>query len=57
MNPTIKKGIYQHYKGNKQLYETEFGKDTLWVRLMRMFKEDVIVDRKTVKRFVYVEKR
>ena len=74
MNPEIKKGIYQQYKGNKYevmgmarhsetrelfvvykaLYETEFGKDSLWVRPIKMFMETVTVNGKTVPRFLYL---
>lgn len=77
MNPTIKKGIYKHYKGKnyevigvarhteteevmviyKALYDSEFGKDALWARPLKMFQEDVVVDGKMVKRFEYVEEK
>ena len=77
MDPTIKKGIYQHYKGNKYeviglarhsetrelfvvykaLYETEFGKDSLWVRPIEMFKENVMVNGKTLARFLYLSEK
>jgi hypothetical protein len=36
-------------------YETEFGKDTMWVRPLKMFLEEVNVDNKLVKRFELVE--
>ena len=75
MDSKIKKGIYQHYKGNKYeviavarhsetrelfvvykaLYETEFGKDSLWVRPIKMFMETVTVNGKTVPRFLYLK--
>ena len=77
MNPTIKKGIYKHYKGNtyevigvarhteteevmviyKALYESEFGKDALWARPLKMFNEKVKVDGKEILRFVYLESK
>ena len=41
----------------KALYESEFGKDALWARPLKMFQENVVVDGKTVKRFSLVEER
>lgn len=38
----------------KALYESEYGKDSLWVRPKEMFLESVILDGKEVKRFEYV---
>ncbi len=75
MNPEIKKGVYQHYKGNKYevigltrhteteetmviytaLYESEFPKDFLWARPLKMFKENVNVDGKTTPRFLHLD--
>ena len=39
----------------KALYETEFGKDSLWVRPLTMFTETVEVNGKRVARFKYVK--
>ena len=67
----LKKGTYRHYKGNLYelidvvnhsetlekmvLYRALYGKQELWVRPIKMWDEDVVVDGKTVKRFEYVE--
>ena len=40
----------------KALYESEFGKDTLWVRPKVMFLETVTVDGKEVPRFTFLGK-
>lgn len=37
------------------LYETEFGHDSLWVRPLKMFCEQVVVDGKSVARFECVD--
>jgi hypothetical protein len=39
----------------KALYESEFGKDTLWVRPKAMFLEKVINDGKEVGRFKFID--
>lgn len=39
----------------KALYESEFGKNTLWVRPLKMFTENVIVEEKSVPRFEYID--
>ncbi len=67
----LKKGIYQHYKG--QLYqvfhvathsETEeklavyqclYGDYSMWVRPLKMFTESVTVEGKTVARFQLIQ--
>lgn len=67
----LKKGIYQHYKG--QLYqvfhvathsETEeklavyqclYGDYSMWVRPLEMFTESVAVEGKTVARFQLIQ--
>ena len=67
----LKKGIYQHYKG--QLYqvfhvaihsETEeklavyqclYGDYSMWVRPLEMFTESVTVEGKTVARFQLIQ--
>ena len=67
----LKKGTYRHYKGNLYelidvvnhsetlekmvLYRALYGEQELWVRPIKMWDEDVVVDGKTVKRFEYVE--
>jgi len=38
----------------KALYETKFGKDSLWVRPLSMFSETLMIDGKKVQRFKYV---
>ena len=38
----------------RALYETTFGKDSLWVRPETMFRGQVTVDGKQVERFRYV---
>ena len=38
----------------RALYESEFGKNALWVRPKKMFMETVIVDGKEVPRFKYI---
>lgn len=40
----------------RALYESEFGKDTLWVRPLAMFQETVSVDGRDVPRFEYIGK-
>jgi cyclomaltodextrinase / maltogenic alpha-amylase / neopullulanase len=40
----------------KALYESkDFGKDALWVRPLKMFEEDILIDGKKVKRFSFVK--
>jgi len=39
----------------KALYDSEFGKDALWVRPKKMFLEEVEVDGKKMPRFTLVE--
>ena len=40
----------------KALYDSpEFGKDQLWVRPLKMFSENVIIDGREVPRFAFVE--
>jgi hypothetical protein len=38
----------------KALYETEFGKDSLWVRPKSMFFEKIIINGEHVERFKFV---
>ena len=38
----------------KALYETQFGRDSLWVRPKAMFVEDVSVNGKKIPRFKFV---
>jgi hypothetical protein len=35
----------------KALYKTEFGQDSLWVRPLKMFMENVLIDDNVVPRF------
>lgn len=67
----MKKGIYEHYKGNRYelidianhsetlekmvVYRALYGKMELWVRPLSMWNEEVVVDGKKVKRFIFVE--
>ncbi len=67
----MKKGIYEHYKGNRYelvdianhsetlekmvVYRALYGKMELWVRPLSMWNEEVVVDGKQVKRFTFVE--
>ena len=66
----MKRGIYQHYKGNLYevldlvkhseteeelvLYRALYGEHGLWVRPHAMFFERVVVDGKTLERFTYI---
>ena len=40
----------------KALYETEFGRDALWVRPRKMFFEEVEIDGKKIPRFQFTGK-
>lgn len=40
----------------KALYTTEYGENSLWVRPKTMFTELIIVENKTIPRFLYIEK-
>ncbi len=67
----MKKGIYEHYKGNRYelidianhsetlekmvVYKALYGKMELWVRPLSMWDEEVTVGDKKVKRFTFVE--
>jgi hypothetical protein len=69
---TIKKGTYQHYKGNYYevldtvthsedesvlvLYRPLYGDQKLWVRPYDMFVESVIVSGKKIARFAFIAK-
>ena len=66
----VKKGVYQHYKGNKYevidlaydsetmeevvIYKALYGEGKIWVRPKYMFLEDVEVCCSPVKRFKYI---
>lgn len=66
----IKKGIYQHFKGNKYqvldiakhsetleemvVYKALYGEGGVWVRPAFMWDEEVEFEGKTVKRFTYL---
>lgn len=45
----------EDYVVYKALYESEFGKDALWIRPAKMFEEMVTKDSKHVQRFESVE--
>ena len=67
----MKKGIYQHYKGNKYellyiarhsetledmvVYRALYGDGDIWVRPAYMWNEIVEVDGKAVPRFKFIE--
>lgn len=66
----MKKGIYEHYKGNKYqvidvvthseteekmvLYRTMYGDKDLWVRPFDMFNESVSIDSQLIPRFKFI---
>lgn len=68
----MKKGIYEHYKGNRYevidtarhseteellvLYRTLYGDETLWVRPFNMFFEQVNIDGVMQERFKFIGK-
>lgn len=41
----------------KALYKTEINKNSLWVRPLKMFEEEVEVNGQTVPRFRYIEEK
>ncbi len=67
----MKLGKYQHYKGGiyevigiakhsenleeMVVYKALYGENGLWVRPLKMFLENVIVDEKEVPRFKFLE--
>lgn len=67
----MKKGIYQHYKGNYYkvictakhseteeemvVYQCLYGDHNYWVRPLAMFEEEIEVDGKVIKRFRYIK--
>jgi hypothetical protein len=66
----IRPGRYRHYKGNDYevvgiarhseteegmvVYRKLYGDGSLWVRPLVMFIEDVVVDGRTVPRFIWI---
>ena len=67
---SIRPGRYRHYKGNAYevigiarhsetdealvVYRTLYGDGSLWVRPLEIFIEDVVVDGRTVPRFMWI---
>jgi hypothetical protein len=67
----MRKGKYQHYKGNfydvigiakhsetledMVVYRAMYGKHGLWVRPLKMFREKVVVNGKKVSRFRFIK--
>ena len=67
---TLKKGLYQHYKGNQYevidevrhseteevlvLYRALYAEKGLWVRPKSMFQESVTLEGQSVPRFKYI---
>ena len=70
-SPTLKPGIYQHYKGPEYhvldiarhseteeymvVYRTCYGDQSLWVRPLNMFLEEVEIDGSMTPRFRYLK--
>ncbi|ALH95961.1 DUF1653 domain-containing protein [Acinetobacter equi] len=68
---SLKKGIYQHYKGNLYqvfhvathsetqeklvVYQCLYGDYSMWVRPLEMFQEKIILDGVSVERFKLVQ--
>ena len=66
----FKKGIYQHFKGNKYelidiakhsetleemvVYRALYGDGGVWVRPLSMWNEEVVHNGEKVKRFIYL---
>lgn len=69
----LKQGIYLHYKGNEYevidivkhsetleelvLYKALYGERKLWVRPLKMFTENVVVNNIELPRFKWVRER
>lgn len=67
----MKKGIYEHYKGNKYellhiakhsetlenmvVYKALYGEGEIWVRPLSMWNEQVEIEGKSVPRFKLIE--
>lgn len=70
MNPELKLGKYEHYKGKQYevigtahhsetleelvVYRALYGDYSLWVRPLKMFLEEVEIDGKRMPRFRYL---
>jgi len=44
----------EDYVVYKALYDSEFGKDALWIRPLKMFTEKIEIDGKKINRFEFV---
>ena len=70
MENKLTSGIYEHYKGNRYevigickhsetleklvVYRALYGEKEIWVRPLKMFLEEIEIEKKKVPRFKYV---